>query len=230
MSRTSWCVSASLPLAMMTTRSTARPRLTVGTVGSGNIAKAIGLRLAERGHAILIGGRSPERAMRTAREVGHGAVAVALTQAIHDVDAVLWAVPWTSVDDVLTELGADRGSLDGVVLVDPTNPVIHGVGTHRLPSGSAAQHIADRAIGAHVVKGFNVHPASFWANATPDDTVLLAGNAPKAVETVSNLVRDVGATPHFVGDLNRARQIEELAGTVISLAFAGLQPRSAVPS
>jgi hypothetical protein len=43
-------------------------------------------------------------------------------------------------------------------------------------------------------------------------------------------VRDVGGEPAVVGGLARARQLEETAGLVIALAFAGADPRKAIPS
>jgi hypothetical protein len=79
------------------------------------------------------------------------------------------------------------------------------------------------------VKAFNVYPADQWAAASARDVVVLAGDDEKALETAARLVRDVGATPHSVGGLRRARQLEELAGMVIALAFAGIDPRSSVP-
>ncbi|WP_305788308.1 hypothetical protein [Symbioplanes lichenis] len=50
------------------------------------------------------------------------------------------------------------------------------------------------------------------------------------MEITASLVRDVGATPAVIGGLDRARQWEEAAGFVIALAFAGVNPQSAVPA
>lgn len=134
-----------------------------------------------------------------------------------------------SVDDVLGRVDAGGGALSGVTVVDPTNPLTHGVGRHLLETGSAAQHIAAQTPGAHVVKAFNVHPAAVWENVRSDDVVTLAGDHVASLNVVQELVCGVGAIPHILGGLDRARQIEELAGTVIALAFCGIDPRSAVP-
>ncbi len=175
----------------------------------------------------MIGGRSLVSARDLASDLGHDAAAATLPDTVRGVDVVVLAVPWVAVDDVLAQVG---GSLAGVSVIDPTNPVAHGVGKHLLERGSAAEHIASRALGARVVKAFNVHPASRWDGAGPDDVVTIAGDDPSALADVIRLVRDVGATPHVLGGLDRARQVEELAGTVIALAFAGVNPRSAVPA
>jgi predicted dinucleotide-binding enzyme len=60
-------------------------------------------------------------------------------------------------------------------------------------------------------------------------TVVLAGDDEAALETVSALVRDAGGRPAVLGSLARARQLEEVAGFVIKLAFSGLDPNAAIP-
>jgi 8-hydroxy-5-deazaflavin:NADPH oxidoreductase len=43
-------------------------------------------------------------------------------------------------------------------------------------------------------------------------------------------LRDLGGVPAVLGGLDRARQLEEAAGLVVSLAFAGVNPQSAIPA
>ncbi|MEU6532485.1 hypothetical protein ABZ869_25230 [Streptomyces sp. NPDC046928] len=57
----------------------------------------------------------------------------------------------------------------------------------------------------------------------------MCGDDPAALKVVGDLVRDVGGTPATLGTLDRVRQLEEVAGFVIGLAFAGVDPESAVP-
>ncbi|MEW2047869.1 hypothetical protein [Streptomyces sp. NPDC005476] len=65
--------------------------------------------------------------------------------------------------------------------------------------------------------------------ATPVATVAMCGDDPAALHVVGELVRDVGGTPATLGALDRVRQLEEVAGFVIGLAFPGFDPNSAVP-
>jgi 8-hydroxy-5-deazaflavin:NADPH oxidoreductase len=60
-------------------------------------------------------------------------------------------------------------------------------------------------------------------------TVAICGDDPVALQVVSELVRDVGGAPAVLGSLDRVRQLEEVAGFVIGLAFAGTDPNSAIP-
>jgi predicted dinucleotide-binding enzyme len=205
------------------------PARRIAVLGTGNVARALGARWAARGHTIAVGGRSLEKTRSLAGELGHDTVASTLPEAVAGADVVLLAVPWAAVDVVLSDVDAGAGGLSAKTVIDPTNPVEHGQGRHLLDTGSAAEHIASRAPGAHVVKAFNVHPAAHWVHASPEDVVTIAGGDATALDVVRHLVRDVGATPHTLGDLGRARQIEELAATVIALAFGGVRPRSAVP-
>jgi hypothetical protein len=58
----------------------------------------------------------------------------------------------------------------------------------------------------------------------------MCGDDPRALRIVGSLVRDVGGVPAVIGGLDRARQLEEVAGFVIALAFAGVDPRQAIPA
>ncbi|GGK72022.1 NADP oxidoreductase [Sphaerisporangium melleum] len=206
----------------------------IGILGSGNLAEGLGTGWVSAGHEVLIGGRSPARTRDLAGRLGRGARAVTPREAVAGRDAVLLAVSWDGVEEMLRSAGAAQGSLDGVPLIDPTNAVEHGVGVLLTgPGESAAQRISALAPGAHVVKAFHLFPAGQWAKATGEDgssvTVAMCGDDAAALDVVGGLVRDVGAVPAVLGPLKRARQLEEVAGFVIGLAFAGLDPASAVP-
>ncbi|SES47392.1 NADPH-dependent F420 reductase [Actinokineospora terrae] len=192
----------------------------IGILGTGAVATALGARWAN--HDLTVAGRSPANTRALADRLG--ATAATLREAVTNSDVVLLAVRWEGVPDVLAAVG---DALRGKTLIDPTNAVEHGVGV-LLPGTSAAEFIADRS-GARVVKAFHLFPAAQWADAT-GTTVPLCGDDQDALDTVAELVRDTGATPAVLGPLSRARQVEEVAGFVIGLAFAGVNPNSAVPS
>ncbi|MGW1742035.1 NADPH-dependent F420 reductase [Nocardia sp. NPDC001965] len=203
----------------------------IGILGTGTLAGALGSRWTHAGHEILVAGRSPVKAQELAARLGGKAQAVRMREAVTEADAVLLAVTWTGVDDILRSVDAASGTLKGTTLIDPTNAIDHGVGVLRTPSGSSgAQYIADRAPGAHVVKAFHMFPAAQWNDATnPPVTVTICGDHPPALRITETLVRDAGAETAVLGPLGRARQLEEAAGFVIGLTFKGFDPRSAVP-
>lgn len=199
-----------------------------GILGTGTLAVALGTRWVRAGHEVVVGGRSPDRAAAAAARMG--ARAVTPSEAVAERDAVLLAVSWQGVPDALRIAGAADGSLAGTPLIDPTNAVAHGVGELLTPDGrSAAEHVADWAPGARVVKAFHMFPADQWDEGRAPVTVVLAGDHEDALRITADLVRDVGARPAVLGGLRRARQLEEVAGFVIGLAFSGIDPGSAVP-
>ncbi|MGW0577249.1 NADPH-dependent F420 reductase [Streptomyces sp. NPDC002920] len=218
----------------------------IGILGTGTLAAALGEGWACAGHELAIGGRSRAGAERLAARLGHGALAVAPREAAVGRDAVLLAVSWDGVEDMLASAGAADGTLAGTPLIDPTNAVAHGVGALLVaPGESMADRIAGLAPGARVVKAFHLFPAAQWTAAAAGDpslspspppssvpsrvTVAMCGDDAVALRTVGELVRDVGGIPATLGGLDRVRQLEEVAGFAIGLAFAGVAPDSALP-
>ncbi|GAA5057765.1 NAD(P)-binding domain-containing protein [Nocardia callitridis] len=203
----------------------------IGILGTGMLATALGGRWARAGHEVVVAGRSLTKAEVLAGRLGDNGRAATAREAVLGADAVLLAVAWTGIDDILRSAGAPAGTFAGTTLIDPTNAVDHGIGVLRTPPGSSgAQDIADRAVGAHVVKAFHLFPAEQWSDATkPPVTVAICGDHPQALATTEALVRDAGSRPAVLGPLNRARQLEEAAGFVIGLTFRGFDPRDAVP-
>lgn len=204
----------------------------IGILGTGTLAAALGESWARAGHQLVVGGRSQAKAEELAARLGRGVRAVALREVVIGRDAVLLAVSWDGVEDMLRAVGASGGSLAGTPLIDPTNAVEHGVGVLLTGHGdSMAKRIAGLAPGAHVVKAFHLFPAEQWSR-PPDEapvTVAICGDEPGALGVVSELVRDAGGAPAVLGPLDRVRQLEEVAGFVIGLAFAGTDPSSAIP-
>ena len=201
----------------------------IGILGTGTLAVALGAAWGRAGHEVLVGGRAPDKARAAAKRMG-GARAVTPAEAVHERDAVLVAVAWQGLRDILTAAGAAAGSLAGTPLIDPTNAVEHGVGELLTTDGATiAEQVAGWAPGAQVVKAFHLFPADQWDEGREPVTVALAGDHEPALDVVSGLVRDVGARPAVLGSLRRARQLEEVAGFVIGLAFSGFDPNAAIP-
>lgn len=206
----------------------------IGILGSGNVAAALGAGWVGAGHEVVIGGRDPEKSDALAQRIGARSAPPAT--AVEGADAVLLAVLWAGVPELLTLAGAGRGSLAGTVLIDPTNAVEHGVGLLTVEGApSAAERIAGLAPGSRVVKAFHLFPADLWVSGGgrgPDGrpvTVALCGADEEAIEVTGRLVRDLVGEPASLGSHDSARQLEEVAGFVIGLAFGGFDPQSALP-
>ncbi|MCK9895810.1 NADPH-dependent F420 reductase [Frankia sp. AgB32] len=209
----------------------------IGILGTGTLAEGLGRVWVQAGHELVVSGRSRARADALAEKLGGPTRAATPREAVTGRDAVLLAVLWAGVEDILRDAGAADGSLAGTPLIDPSNAVEHGVGVLLTePGSSAAERIAALAPGAHVVKALHLFAADQWTarpagdgHDGPAPTVAICGDEAAALRVTSELIRSLGGVPAVLGPLARARQLEEVAGFVIGLAFAGVDPASAVP-
>jgi hypothetical protein len=130
--------------------------------------------------------------------------------------------------------GGPDGALDGTVLIDCTNTFEYPTGRRDPGQRSAAERAADAAPGSRVVKALTMFAGETWLSAGPDDarprTVVMCGDDSEALEIVGALVRDLGGTPFVLGGLDRAGQVEEVAGFVVGLFASGVDPTTALPA
>lgn len=199
----------------------------IAILGTGAMASALAGAWAAAGHRVIVAGRSADKARKLAEQ--HGVQAASPAEAAGAADVVLLAVTWEGIGDMLALAGP---ALAGKPLVDCTNAVDYATGRLRPATGSAAEHVAALAPGAHVVKALHLFAGTSWpaAGGRPAPTVAMCGDHEGALEAVSQLVRDLGGVPAVLGGLDRARQLEEVAGFVIRLVGVGRDPATAVPS
>ena len=188
----------------------------VAVIGAGGMGRGIA-RLLVGAHEVSIGSRDPERAIRQAEELGtaggggYGDVATG-------ADIVFLTVPWTAVDETLSQLGGLRGK----VLVDVTNPFVGGkLELHADSSG--AERIQEQVPGTSVVKGWNtiyepvLAAVGDFGGQAP--SVFLAADDAAAKETVASLARDMGFDPVDCGPLVSARDLERLLSTFHAIGY-----------
>jgi 8-hydroxy-5-deazaflavin:NADPH oxidoreductase len=202
----------------------------ISILGTGNMAAAMAQAWIGAGHTVTVAGRSPGKTSELAQRVG--AFAAAPEAAVLGADAVLVAVLWDGVAEAIDLAGGSRGALQGIPVIDCTNPVDFATGAHRLATGSAAESIAALATGADVVKALHLYAGQMWLSPAESDrprVVAMCGDGRDALDVVGRLVTDLGGTPVVIGGLDRARQLEETAGFVMSLYGKGVNPATAIP-
>ena len=92
----------------------------IGILGSGLMGGKLGTILARAGHEVVFSySHSPRKLKRLAREAGGRARAGTPREAARDADALLLAVHWSRVDDVLKQ----AGDLSGKVIVSCSLPM-----------------------------------------------------------------------------------------------------------
>src|SRR2546427_10298727 len=92
----------------------------IGILGSGLMGGKLGTIFARAGHEVVFSyARSERKLKRLAREAGHKARAGTPREAAEGADAVLLAVHWSRMDDVLNQ----TGDLSGKVVVTCSLPM-----------------------------------------------------------------------------------------------------------
>src|SRR4029079_986690 len=127
----------------------ARERMRVGILGSGLMGRKLGTLFARAGHQVVFSySRDRKKLERLARDAGSQAGAGTPAEAARDADALLLAVHWSRVDDVLRQAEDVRGK----VIVTCTLPMNQDdtalVVAHT--SSGAAERAREAAGGPHL--------------------------------------------------------------------------------
>jgi predicted dinucleotide-binding enzyme len=195
----------------------------IGILGSGLMGGTLGTILARAGHDVVFSYSHSQRKLeRLAREAGGRARAGTPAEAVADADAVLLAVHWSRVDDVL----AQAGSLSRKTVLTCSLPMTKN--DSRLVLGlttSGAETLAARLQKAHVISAFSTAPSEVLfpvfekrkRKARPD--LVFCGNHTGAKKTAAKLIRDVGFNPADLGELSAARYIEPFSLLLAEIAY-----------
>jgi len=129
----------------------------IGILGSGLMGAKLGTIFARAGHEVVFSYvRSNDKLKKLAREAKGDARAGTPAEAAKDADALLLAVHWSRVDDVVKQ----AGDLSGKVIVTCSLPMDAGdtkliIGT----TTSGAEELAKKVPEADVVCAFNTVPS-----------------------------------------------------------------------
>lgn len=195
----------------------------IGILGSGLIGGKLGTVLARAGHRVTFSySRSRERLEQLAGAAGANADVGTPAEAARHAEAVLLAVHWTRVDDVLAQTGALAGKIVLSCSLPMSADDSHLVIGH-ITSG--AESLATRAPKAWVVSAFSTVPsevlfAVFAARkrrTRPD--LVYCGDSAKAKRAAADLIRDVGFNPVDLGSLSAARYVEPFSLLMAQIAY-----------
>ncbi len=131
------------------------------------MAAAVGEGWIRAGHRLSIGGRSDRKAGLLADRLGPASRSVTPEVVARETDAVLLAVAWEGVEEMLRLAGAPQQSLEGKTLIDCTNAVDYRTFALKPSNGSAAGTIAELAPGAHIVKALHLFAGQSWLSPPP---------------------------------------------------------------
>ena len=197
----------------------------IGILGSGLMGGKLGTIFARAGHDVVFSyARSHEKLKKLAREAQGNARAGTPAEAAEDAGALLLAVHWSRIDDVLKQ----AGNLAGKVVVTCSLPM--DAGNTRLiiaNTWSGAEELARKVPKARVVSAFNTVPSEvlfgvFGAKRKKDrPSLVYCGDDERAKDAVAPLIDDVGFVGVDAGPLQIARYTEPFALLVAQLAYEG---------
>jgi len=197
----------------------------VGILGSGLMGGKLGTILARAGHEVVFSyARHPAKLQELARETGRKARAGTPGEAAQGADALLLAVHWSRIDDVLRQAGA----LSGAVIVTCSLPM-NAANTELVVAhtSSGAEELAKRVPEARIVSAFNTVPSEvlfgvFAARRQATrPSLVYCGDDPDSKALAAQLIRDAGFEPEDAGPLRSARYTEPFAMLVAHLAYEG---------
>lgn len=197
----------------------------VGVLGSGLMGSKLGTLFARAGHEVVFSySRSEKKLQKLAKEAGAQARAGTPAEAAAKADAILLAVHWSRVKDVL----AQAGDLAGKTVISCTLPMseddsqlVFGLTT------SGAEALAAKIPEARVVCAFTTTTSEVLSavferrkRRTVPDLVYCADSR-AAKNKAATLIRDVGFNPVDLGALSNARYVEPFSLMLAEIAYEG---------
>ncbi len=195
----------------------------IGILGSGLMGGKLGTLFARAGHEVVFSyARSEQKLKRLAREAQGNARSGTPREAAQD--AVLLAVHWSRMDDVLNQ----AGDLSGKVIVTCSLPMNDDNTDLALAhTSSGAEELAKMIPNARVVAAFNTVPSEVLFGVydakrkARRPSLVYCGDDERGKGVAAALIRDVGFDPVDAGPLRIARYIEPFALLVGQLAYGG---------
>src|SRR5213594_2153041 len=171
----------------------------IGILGSGLMGAKLGTIWARAGHDVVFSySHSEAKLKKLARDAKGKARAGTPREAGQEADALLLAVHWSRVDDVLKQ----AGDLSGKVIVTCSLPMnADDTGLVIAHTSSGAEDLAKRVPKARVVSAFGTVPSEvlfgvFEARRkTTRPNVVYCGDDASGKKIAVELIRDVGFEP-----------------------------------
>jgi hypothetical protein len=197
----------------------------IGILGSGLMGGKLGTIWARAGHAVAFSyARSEQKLKRLAREAGGNAKAGTPADAAREADALLLAVRWSRVDDVLKQ----AGDVSGKVIVTCSIPMnADDTALVVAHTSSGAEELAKKVPKARIVSAFGTVPSEVLFGVFESrrkkvrPSLVYCGDEASSKKIAAQLIRDVGFDPVDAGPLRMARYAEPFTLLIAQLAYEG---------
>jgi len=207
----------------------------IGIVGSGNIGAAIGTLLSRKGHNVMFSYTKDENKLLRLGMQNDYTSSGSLQAAVTFGDVIFIAVPFSSLDEVLSEPILFKEKIV-ISCVNGLQPDFTGdtIGIPSLLSSSVAELIHDRLQVSKVIEAFNISFAAIYNLPQrhlngKKPVSFYCGDDIESKKVVAGLIEDCDCIPVNAGGLKTARSLETLAVSWMQFAVvAGLSPRIAL--
>ncbi len=198
----------------------------IGILGSGLMGGKLGTIFARAGHEVVFSyARSSQKLKRLAREASGTARSGTPREATEQAEALLLAVHWSRIDDVLDQ----AGDLSGRVVITCSLPMnADNSGLVVAHTSSGAEELARKVPQARVVSAFNTVPSEVLFGVvyaarrkTTRPSLVYCGDDEHAKKLTVDLIKDVGFDPVDSGSLRIARYTEPFALLIGEIAYGG---------
>ena len=199
--------------------------MNIGILGSGLMGGKLGILFSRAGHNVVFSyARSDQKLKRLAREAKGNARTGSPAEAVRGADAVLLAIHWPRMDDVLEQ----AGNLSGKVVVTCSLPM--NADDTALVIGhttSGAEELAKKIRRAKIVSAFGTVPSEVFFEVfearrkAKRPSMAYCGDDRRAKSIAATLISDVGFEPVDAGPLRVARYMEPFALLMGQLAYEG---------
>ncbi len=184
----------------------------IAIIGTGRMGGAIGKRLANLGHEIVFGSRSPESDSVLKLLKGCSGTAATIAVAAEGAEIIIVATPYSALQETLSLIGPAAGK----IIIDVTNALdMAGDGLMEIVSNtSAGEEIQSACPNAKVVKAFSTIGFHHIAHPKIADTpisAMLAGNDAQAKATVGEVAQAMGFETVELGPIRQSRYLEGMA-------------------
>jgi hypothetical protein len=190
----------------------------ISFIGTGNMARTIGVRAVAGGNTVEIIGRDESKAADLAQTLG-GGTTTGKWGAVPAGDIVIAALLYDAVVPAIAQFG---DALAGKVIVEISNPFNATFdGLAHSEETSIAQEVAKVApASVSVVKAFNTIFRQVLEKGRPN--VLFAGDDAQAKAAVAEFIKSIGLRPLDVGGLKMAHWLEGAGVVTVGLASNGV--------
>ena len=188
----------------------------IGILGSGDVAKSLGVGLLAHRHEVMMGTREPNKLSEWQKSSAPKAGTSSFREAAAWAEAVVLAVKGSAASAVLEAVGAP--ALAQKVVMDATNPIADAPPANGIvrfftgPNESLMERLQTQMPKARFVKAFSCvgHALMVDPKLGARPSMFICGNDQSAKKTVTGLLEQLGWEAEDVGMAEGARAIEPL--------------------